>query len=101
MQGNIHTIRWIIDRHIVIQSTFAIAKEHGTESHFCSSTRSRVSFAAVNSNAEWLSFSTYGGIQYTIGDFSNSSGLQQDQTIFVTAINTSFTGVINDQAANI
>ena len=77
------------------------SKENRTEGHFSCTTWIRICFAAVNGDAERFGFSANGVIQHASIGFTNSCSLQQDQTIFITAVNAGFTGVINNQTTDI
>src|SRR5699024_4215542 len=101
VESDINAVRWVVNRHVVVQSPFAVTKENRTEGHFSRATWIRICFAAVNGDAERFSFSANGVIQYASIDFTNGCGLQQDQTILVTAVNAGFTGVINNQTTDI
>ncbi|GCK71453.1 hypothetical protein BvCmsC29A_03455 [Escherichia coli] len=101
VQSDIHTVRRVVNRHVVVQRSFAITKENRTEGHFSCTTWIRICFAAVNGDAERFGFSANGVIQHASIDFTNSCSLQQDQTIFITAVNAGFTGVINNQTTDI
>ncbi|GDE03342.1 hypothetical protein HmCmsJML271_01368 [Escherichia coli] len=101
VQSDINAVRWVVNRHVVVQRSFAITKENRTEGHFSCTTWIRICFAAVNGDAERFGFSANGVIQHASIGFTNSCSLQQDQTIFITAVNAGFTGVINNQTTDI